>query len=83
MVQETVHVDNHSEVLVPLKSTDVTFPNNKSAAMKRLNSSKKRFIRDKSFHEMYKTFLDDMLQQGYSRKAENGQVGKVWYISHH
>ena len=83
MVQETVHVDNHSEVLVPLKSTDVTFPNNKSAAMKRLNSLKKRFIRDKSFHEMYKTFLDDMLQQGYSRKAENGQVGKVWYISHH
>ena len=83
MVQETVHVDNHSEVLVPLKSTDVTFPNNKSAAMKRLNSLKKRFIRDKSFHEMYKTFLDDMLQQGYSRKAENGQVGKVWYISDH
>ena len=53
MDQETVQVDNHCEVPLPLKSTDVTFRNNKSAAMKRLNSLKKRFIRDKSFHEMY------------------------------
>ena len=52
MDQETVQVDNHYEVLLPLKSIDVTFPNNKSAAMKRLTSLKKRFIRDKSFQEM-------------------------------
>ena len=24
-----------------------------------------------------------MLQKGYARKAENEQVGKVWYIQHH
>ena len=83
MDQETVQVDNHYEVPLPLKSTDVTFPNNKSAAMKRLNSLKRRFIRDKSFYEMYKVFIDDMLQKGYARKAENEQVGKVWYIPHH
>ena len=83
MDQETVQVDNHYEVLLPLESTDATFPNKNSAAMKRLNSLKRRFIRDKSFHEMYKTFTDDMLQKGYARKAENEQVGKVWYIPHH
>ena len=66
-----------------LKSTDVTFPNNKSAAMKRLYSLKRRFIRDKSFHEIYKAFIDDMLQKGYARKAKNEQVRKVWYIPHH
>ena len=32
---------------------------------------------------MCKTLIDDMLQKGYARKAENEQVGKVWYISHH
>ena len=32
---------------------------------------------------MYKAFIDDMLQKGYARKAENEQVGKVWYIAHH
>ena len=52
MDQETVQVDNHYEVPLPLKSTDVTFPNNKSAAMKMLHSLKRRFIRDKSFHEI-------------------------------
>ena len=83
MDEETVHVDNHYEVLLPLKSTDFTFLNNKSTAMKRLNSLKGRFIRDKSFHAMYKAFIDDMLQKGYARKAENEQIGKVWYIPHH
>ena len=83
MDQETVHVDNHYEVLLPIKSTDVTFPKNKYAAMKTLNSLKRRSIRDKSFYEMYKAFTDDMFQKGYARKAENEQFGKVWYITHH
>ena len=77
MDEETAQVDNHYEVLLPLKSTDVTFLNNKSAAMKRLNSLERRFIRDKSFDEMYKAFIDDMLEKGYARKAENEQFGKV------
>ena len=38
--EETVQVDNHFEVPLPLKSKDVTFPNNKSAAMKRLHFMK-------------------------------------------
>ena len=50
MDQEIVQVDNHYEVQLQLKSTDVTFPNSKSAAMNRLNSLKRRFISDKSFH---------------------------------
>ena len=77
MDEETAQVDNHYEVLLPLKSIDVTFLNNKSAAMKRLNSLERRFIRDKSFDEMYKAFIDDMLEKGYARKTENEQFGKV------
>ena len=51
--------------------------------MKRLNCLKRRFIRDKSFHEMYKRFLDNISWKGYARKAENEQVGKVSNIPHH
>ena len=83
MDQGTVEVGSHYEVPLPLKSAYVTFPNNRSAAMKRLNFLKRRFIRDKSFHKVYKTFIDDMLQKGYARYAENEQVGKIWYIPHH
>ena len=32
---------------------------------------------------MYKVIADDMLQKGYTRKAENKQVGKVCYIPYH
>ena len=46
-------------------------------------SLKRRFIRDKSFHEIYKVIVDDMLQKGYTRKAENKHVGKVCYIPYH
>ena len=81
--QETVQVDNHYEVPLPLKSTDATFPNNKSAAITRLNCLKRTFTRDKSFHEMYKKFIDDMLQKDCPRKVENEHVGRVWYIPHH
>ena len=51
--------------------------------MKRSNSLTSRFIRDKSSHEMYETFIDDILQKGYTRKADIEQVGKVWYIPLH
>ena len=51
--------------------------------MKRLKSLKRKFIRDKSFHEMNKAFIDEMLEKGYARKGENGQIGKVWYIPHY
>ena len=39
--------------------------------MNRLHSLKRRFIRDKSFHEMFKTFIDDILQKGSARIEEN------------
>ena len=32
---------------------------------------------------MYETFIDDMLQKGYTWKADIEQVGKVWYIPLH
>ena len=82
MDQETVQVGNHYEVPLPLKLTDFAFPNNTFAATKRLNCLKARFIRDKSF-KMYKIFIGNMLQKGYARKAENEQVGNIWYIPHH
>ena len=82
MDQETVQVGNHYEVPLPLKLTDFAFPNNTFVATKRLNCLKARFIRDKSF-KMYKIFIGNMLQKGYARKAENEQVGNIWYLPHH
>ena len=62
MNRETVQANNHYEVPLSLKSADVTFPNNTSDPINILNWLKRCFIKDKSFHEMYKIFIDDMLE---------------------
>ena len=57
MDQETVKVDAHYVVPLPLKSEDVSLPNNRVLALKKLNCLHKRFLKDDHFYEMYKTFL--------------------------
>ena len=83
MDQETIKVDDHYIVPLPLKSKDVNLPNNRVLALKRLNCLHRRFLKDNNFHEMYQTFIADMIAKGYTRKADNGKSGKTWYITHH
>ena len=73
MRQETVQVNNHYEVLLPLKSTDVIFPSN----------NKEVKLEGSSFHGMYKTSVYDMSHKVYARKSENEQVEKVCYITYY
>ena len=78
MDQETIQVDGHYVVPLPLKSKDVNLPNNRVLALKRLNCLHIRFLRDDHFYEMYKTFIADMIAKGYGRKAgNNGESGKT------
>ena len=84
MDQETIKVDGHYVVPLPLKSKDVNLPNNRALALRRLNCLHRRLLKDDHFYEMYKTFIADMIAKGYARKADNnGESGKTWYISHH
>ena len=83
MDQEIIRVDDHYIVPLPLKSKDVNLPNNRVLALKRLNCLHRRFLKD-NYHEMYETFIADMIAKGYTRKADNnGKSGKTWYITHH
>ena len=75
--RERAQASNHYEVMLPLKPTDVTFLNNKSAAMKRLQFSKRMFFRGKLFQEMCKAFIDNMLEKGYASETENEQIRKI------
>ena len=75
--RERTQANNHYEVMLPLKPTGVTFPNNKSAAIKRLKFFKRMFFRDNLFQEMYKAFIDNMLEKGNTSETENEQIGKI------
>ena len=84
MDQETIKVDGHYVVPLPLKLKDVNLPNIRVLALKRLNCLHRRFLKDDHFSKMYKTFIADMIAKGYARKADNnGESGKTWHISHH
>ena len=84
MNQETIKVDVHYVVPLPLKSKDVNLPNNRVLALKRLNCFHRSFLNDNHFSEIYKTFIADMIAKGYARKADNNcKSVKIWYIPHH
>ena len=46
MDQETIKVDGHYVIPLPLKSKDVNLPNNRVLALKRLNCFHRRFLKD-------------------------------------
>ena len=84
MDQETIKVDGHYVVPLPLKSKDVNLPNNRALALRRLNCLHRRLLKDDHFYEMYKTFIADMIANGYAEKTDSfDKSGKTWYIPHH
>ena len=69
---------------LPLRVHDEIFPDNRSMAEARLKNLKKRFSRDKKYHEDYTRFMEDMVQKGYAEKSsQQVQQGKTWIIPHH
>ena len=46
MDQKKVKVDGHYELPLPLKDEDIRLPNNRAAAMKRLESLRRKFKKD-------------------------------------
>ena len=70
---------------LPLKDQDQDFPINRKMAELRLHNLKKRFKHDKKFHEVYRNFMQDMINKGHAEVQDEKkcQQGKVWYIPHH
>lgn len=84
--------DGHYELPLPLKNDDVKLPNNKEAALRRLNQLKGRFQSklNKKYRQDYVTFMNKVIENGYAEKVpeeENQNKPEarrnVWYIPHH
>ena len=70
MDQKAIKVDGHYELLLPLKDEDIRLPNNRTAAMKRLESLRRKFERNDRFFKKYKNFMEEMIEKGYVRKCD-------------
>jgi hypothetical protein len=60
--------------------------NNRHIAMQRLQSLKRKFKRNESFHNEYTAFLKDVITRGYAEPVQKlemeGAPGRTWYIPH-
>jgi len=79
--------DGHYKLNLPFKKENPMLPNNLCVAKQRLVGLKRKLDRNKTFHQEYSTFLDEVISQGYAERVPLHQLkqdkGKVWYIPHH
>ena len=79
--------DKHYEIPLPFRESNVQLPNNRSQAVQRLNSLKKRFQGDMQYCAEYASFMSEIIEKGYARKISAKELppkeGKVWYLPHH
>ena len=75
----------HYEVALPFRDIGVEFPNNRSQAMQRLFSVKRKMLRNPQYQQEYTQFVENLLTKGYARKQSSNKAtpGKVWYLPHH
>ena len=82
MEKECSKEGKYFKLPLPLRDHYEMFPDNRSMAEARLKNLKKRFSREKQYHENYTKFLEDMVR--YAKKLfQQVQQGKTWFIPHY
>ena len=77
-------IDGHYQLPLPFKKQIMDVPNNKSLAIKRVFSLKKKLQTNKKMHEDYCTFMKNIFDKGFAEKCDSSsENGKTWYLPHH
>ena len=79
--------NNHLQMKLPFKTSDVEMPDNFEQAYSRLMKMKTKFQKDPQMFEEYKSFMQDMLDNNYAEVIPADEVnrpppGKRWYLIH-
>ena len=81
MERKAVKIDGHYRLPLPPRDKELVLPNNRMASMKRMQSLKKSFERDKPFYIQYKCFMDKWIDDKYERKCDCAEPnGRTWYV---
>ena len=75
--------NNHYEISLPLKFSNLKPPPNREFAYQRLMSLKRKFFKKSSFYNDYVQFVSKMLDNNFAEKATNCKESNVWFIPHH
>ena len=80
----TQHVNGHFVMPLPFRNPDFRFPFNRNFAFRRLESQRRKMLRDQKYHDDYTAFVDALLKQGYAERiADNDVNDDTWYLPHH
>ena len=79
--------DNHYEISLPARDSNLKMPNNRLQALNRMVHLKRKFQSNPKFRKDYKSFVAEIVEKGYARKVPNEKLnrndGRVWYLPHH
>lgn len=85
--KSTKFIDGHYSVGLPLRDLDVKMPNNRCIAEQRAAGLKRKLMKNDSFLEDYKGFMESILEKGYAMEVPQDQLSRddnrVWYVPHH
>ena len=86
-IRSSIKLNNgHVTVSLPWKHNNVTLPNNRQMALRRIIHFQKRFLKDSNFYKQYEAKIKEYVINGHARKIpdDNLQPGsKTWYLSYH
>ena len=84
-VESVDRKDNHYTIALPWKDKNVSPPNNKNIAEKRLLGLKRKLIANEDMHKKYCNKIKEYVDCGYVELVTNEESNskKTWYIPHH
>jgi len=85
IMESTVQmVDGHYQLSLPWKYENLSLPNNRAKAVKRLDLLKRHLEKDVDLKRKYKETVEECISLGHAQKIPDGRVGSpVWYLLHH
>ena len=87
MLQNTTRMsEGHYETGLLWRDENVELPNNRSEAVRRLSSLRRRFSRDAELEERYRTVMEEYVAKGYAPKLTPEEAAvtgpRTWYLPH-
>jgi hypothetical protein len=81
-----VNLGGRYQLSLMWKNDDVTLPNNKSVALKRLYALERRFAREDDFAKKYDAVVQEYVNLGHARllstEEAQAETRKTWYLPH-
>ena len=74
----------HHKLPLPMRNEQLDLPNNISVAEKRVQPLRRKFNRDKQFHQKYTKFMNDLVERGVAKESNSTDADEcVWFLPHH